>query len=134
MRIRSLKIKNFRAHENSHVEFDDGINLIIGQNGSGKSSILEAIFASLYLGHGSFPRGYKKVNTRIGKSGFELVLKFEHNGKNYEIVRKSNGESYLKESGRVLCEKDSDIARWSERYLYPLHVFRNALYIRQGVI
>ena len=134
MRIRSLKIKNFRAHENSRVEFNDGINLIIGQNGSGKSSILEAIFASLYLGHGSFPRGYKKVNTRIGKSGFELVLKFEHNGKNYEIVRKSNGESYLKESGRVLCEKDSDIARWSERYLYPLHVFRNALYIRQGEI
>ncbi|WP_251949990.1 DNA double-strand break repair ATPase Rad50 [Thermococcus argininiproducens] len=134
MRIRSLKIKNFRAHESSYIEFNDGINLIIGQNGSGKSSILEAIFAALYLGHGSFPRGYKRVNTRIGKSGFELVLKFEHNDKRYEIVRKSNAESYLKEHGAILYDRDSDIAKWSEKHLYPLHVFRNALYIKQGEI
>ncbi|AIF69934.1 hypothetical protein PAP_07725 [Palaeococcus pacificus DY20341] len=135
MRIRALAIKDFRAHEKSYVEFNDGINLVIGQNGSGKSSILEAIFASFYLGHGSFPRGYKKVNTRVdSKSGFELTLKFEHGGKMYEIVRKSLGESYLKENGSIIADKDSDIARWVERYLYPIHVYRNALYIRQGEI
>lgn len=134
MRIRALKIKNFRAHENSYIEFNDGINLIIGQNGSGKTSILEAIFAAIYLGHGSFPKGYKKVNTRIGSSGFELYLKFEHNGKTYEIVRKSTGESYLRENGAIIADKDSNIAKWAEKHLYPLHVYRNALYIKQGEI
>lgn len=134
MRVRGLKIKNFRAHEKSYIEFSDGINLIIGQNGAGKSSILEAIFAALYLGHGSFPRGYKDLNIRMGSRGFELSLEFEHGGKSYEIVRKSAGESYLKEDGHVLADKDSDIAKWVERHLYPLHVYKNALYIRQGEI
>ena len=134
MRVRRLKIRNFRAHEKSYVEFSDGINLIIGQNGAGKSSILEAIFAALYLGHGSFPRGYKDLNIRMGTKGFELSLEFEHGGKNYEIVRKSAGESYLKENGHILADKDSDIARWVERHLYPIHVYKNALYIRQGEI
>jgi len=133
MRVRKIEIRNFRAHRKSIVEFSDGINLIIGQNGAGKSSILEAIFASLYLGHPSFPKGYLKANARVGTGELSLSLEFEHNGKTYRITRTTK-KSELLENGRLIAEKSSDIARWVERNVYPLQVYTNALYIRQGEI
>lgn len=135
MRIMEIRIKNFRSHEESAVHFNNGINLIVGRNGTGKSSILEAIFASLYLGLPGFPKGYKEANTRIGREGFVLKLIFDHNGKTYEIYRDTlSGKAALKENGKIIAEKDSDIARWVERYIYPMHVYRNAVYIKQGEI
>jgi len=133
VRLKRVEIRNFRSHADSVVEFNSGINLIIGQNGAGKSSILEAVFAALYLGHPSFPRGYRQVNVRLGAGGMELRLEFEHNGRSYTIVRKDR-ESYLKEDGKIIAEKESEIARWVEKNVFPLHVYRNALYIRQGEI
>ena len=38
-----LKLQNFRSHQNLKLDFGDGVNLIVGANGSGKSSIVEAI-------------------------------------------------------------------------------------------
>ncbi len=43
MRIKSVKLDNFKSHKNSYLSFSPGLNLIIGPNGSGKSSILQAI-------------------------------------------------------------------------------------------
>lgn len=43
MHIRSLRVKNFRALENIEVEFAEGVNVIVGPNAIGKTSILEAI-------------------------------------------------------------------------------------------
>ena len=38
-----LSVKNFRNLQIEHLPFDKGINFIIGQNGHGKTSILEAL-------------------------------------------------------------------------------------------
>ncbi|WP_024822616.1 ATP-dependent nuclease [Aminobacterium mobile] len=44
MSIKKLKIKNFKCFsEWFSVDFDDGINILVGNNGTGKSTILEAI-------------------------------------------------------------------------------------------
>ena len=43
MRVKWLKIKNFRNYDNKFVEFYDGINLISGKNGQGKTNLVEAI-------------------------------------------------------------------------------------------
>lgn len=47
MRIDKLKIENFKNYESVEVSFDCGINLFVGNNGSGKTSILEAINVAL---------------------------------------------------------------------------------------
>ncbi len=49
MSVELLTIQNFRNLANTQVNFHKKLNFIIGKNGSGKSSILEAIF---FLGHG----------------------------------------------------------------------------------
>ncbi|TFF39141.1 AAA family ATPase [Mucilaginibacter psychrotolerans] len=43
MRIDSIKVQNFKNFDNLEVSFDPGVNLFVGSNGSGKTSILEAI-------------------------------------------------------------------------------------------
>src|SRR5208337_4738022 len=43
MFIEELTIKNFRNYGNLQISFSPGINFIIGNNGVGKSNILEAI-------------------------------------------------------------------------------------------
>src|SRR6266852_4260376 len=43
MHIRSLRIKNFRALEEIEVEFSEGVNVIVGPNAIGKTSVLEGI-------------------------------------------------------------------------------------------
>ncbi|MFR5965878.1 MAG: AAA family ATPase [Alistipes putredinis] len=42
MRIKSIDIKNFRSYygENNHFEFSDGLTLILGDNGDGKTTFL----------------------------------------------------------------------------------------------
>ncbi|MHA1289041.1 MAG: AAA family ATPase [Candidatus Thorarchaeota archaeon] len=41
--IESLKIKNFQSHKNSTLEFDPGVNVIIGSSDSGKTAIIRAL-------------------------------------------------------------------------------------------
>jgi len=44
MVLKSLKLKNFRLHKDTHLEFSDNLNYIAGGNGQGKTTILEAIY------------------------------------------------------------------------------------------
>ena len=41
--IKNIHIENFRAYKSFNCEFKDGINLVIGDNGAGKTSLLMAI-------------------------------------------------------------------------------------------
>ena len=46
-----LKLNNFKSHQNTSIEFDKGISVIVGENGAGKSTILEAISFALFKQH-----------------------------------------------------------------------------------
>lgn len=43
MHLKALKVKNFRALEDIHVDFDSNVNVIVGPNAAGKTTVLEAI-------------------------------------------------------------------------------------------
>lgn len=43
MYLHTLQIKNFRRLEDFTIEFNDGLNLLVGENDCGKSSIIDAI-------------------------------------------------------------------------------------------
>ena len=44
MVLKQIELQNFRLHKNTSLNFSDKLNLIIGGNGHGKTSILEAIY------------------------------------------------------------------------------------------
>jgi DNA replication and repair protein RecF len=42
--FKSLRLENFRSYEKAEFELGPGINIVVGPNGSGKTSILEALY------------------------------------------------------------------------------------------
>ena len=44
MILNSIRLKNFRIHKNTEIEFSGKLNYIIGGNGEGKTSILESVY------------------------------------------------------------------------------------------
>lgn len=44
MKIENLKLINYRNYDNLNINFSDTLNLIYGNNGSGKSNLIEAIY------------------------------------------------------------------------------------------
>jgi DNA replication and repair protein RecF len=43
MHVRSVRLSQFRAHEDSRVSFGSGVTLLYGPNGAGKTNVLEAL-------------------------------------------------------------------------------------------
>jgi len=88
MKLKSLKLENFRQHEDSHLEFNDGITIISGTNGAGKSTILEAITWALYGTEAA--RGNKdtiKFNRAKPRAKVMVELVFELDDTIYRVVR-----------------------------------------------
>jgi predicted ATP-binding protein involved in virulence len=48
MHIQQVKIKNFRCFEDLTINLNPDINIFVGNNGSGKSAVLDAISAAMY--------------------------------------------------------------------------------------
>ncbi|MEE1124584.1 MAG: AAA family ATPase [Acutalibacteraceae bacterium] len=70
MKISNIKIENFRCFQNLSVKFDSQMNVIAGNNGAGKSSILDAVS----VGVGSFLLGIEDVSAPgIYKSDVRFV-------------------------------------------------------------
>ena len=49
MNVTKLKLRDFRNYQNLEIDFDPGVNLIVGDNAQGKTNLLEAL---VYLGSG----------------------------------------------------------------------------------
>ena len=56
MRLCDITLRDFRNYVNQKIEFDPGVNLIVGDNAQGKTNLLEAI---CYLGAGKSFRAQK---------------------------------------------------------------------------
>lgn len=60
MRIESLEVHNFKGFEHKKLNFSPQFNVLIGNNGSGKTAILDA----LAVGMGSLLLGFDGIGTR----------------------------------------------------------------------
>jgi len=56
MNLHKIELRNFRNYEHVSLDFDPGVNLIVGDNAQGKTNLLEAIS---YLGSGKSFRALK---------------------------------------------------------------------------
>lgn len=138
MIINKLKLKNFRSHVNTILEFNQGISLIIGENGAGKSSIMEAISFAL------FKKFSVNINELIrrGEKELELELTFTVNNKTYIVNRirtKGRSKAKLEEIHNGECINLASGDKEVNTYIVSLlsmdsELFLNAVYIKQGEI
>ena len=47
MKLKNIKISNYRCFKKAEIDFDDHITLVVGKNGAGKTAILDTIAVSV---------------------------------------------------------------------------------------
>ena len=85
MTLNEIVLQDFRNYRNLALEFDEGVNLIVGDNAQGKTNLLEAV---AYLGTGK--------SFRTQRSG--------------ELVRL--GADFADISGNVYSQERNQYLRW----------------------
>lgn len=141
MIIENLEMKNFKSHKDTKIDFDTGITIIMGGNGAGKSSILEAVSFALFKQHSS-----KKIEQLITlgdvKNKLYIKLDFTSNGRTYRVTRErgktgSKASILIKDRGgfQNLASGDSQVTQEIQSILeMDGDLFLNAVYVRQGEI
>jgi DNA replication and repair protein RecF len=86
--ISSLQLENFRNYRQLSVSFEPGINLLIGENGAGKTNLVEAcVYLSTLESHRV--SGYTALIGSEGASS-QLSLKAKNNGREISVAAELN--------------------------------------------
>lgn len=94
--IKHISIRNFAIIEKTDIDFHDGLNIITGETGAGKSIMIEAV--SLALG--------SRADTAFVRSGREkatIQMIADYKGTEYIITRE------ISAAGRNLCKVNDEI-------------------------
>ncbi len=84
MKLKNLRLLNFKNHIDSHWEFNDRVNCFVGNNGSGKTNILDAIhYLSLTK---SYFNSNDSASINFNSEFFTIKGVFENNENFSEIV------------------------------------------------
>lgn len=108
MRPLALEIQGVRSYrEHTVIEFpqDGGLIGIIGDTGSGKSSILEAMLAALYA-RTSWKRGDLSDLRSSSEHTMHIVLTFEVDGRRWRVTRTSSRDNYPPSVHELVCLDD----------------------------
>lgn len=101
MKINNINLVNFRNHTTLNIDATDSINIIVGNNGCGKTNLLEAIYFAIY---GRFFRANN--NTLLiqkDKNEFVVTIEVEEN------LRKNKLVFYLDETKRRIFINDKEV-------------------------
>ncbi|MBO5286868.1 MAG: DNA replication/repair protein RecF [Clostridia bacterium] len=108
MICRKIEFNNFRNIENEIIEFDDGINVIYGENAQGKTNILEGIY--LFARGKSFRAFKDKELIRFGTDVAYAKMTFEKKEGSSELgveIPKSSIKRFYR--NKVKVNKTSEI-------------------------
>lgn len=137
MIINNLRMLNFKSHKDTNLTFDTGINVILGENGAGKTSVLEAISFALFKDY----TGNLDDLIKRGNDSMTVVLTFTSHGRRYKVSRKRKKNStesslfLIQETEDLLQSGDSAVDSEIEEILgIDRYLFINAVYVRQGEI
>jgi exonuclease SbcC len=138
MLIKSLELKNIKSYSSETIDFFEGINGICGENGHGKTTILEAIGFALF---DFLPFNNADFLRHGEKSGYVAVIVEGKDEIEYTIYRKiGSGSDYFIRTPVGEIKGKKDVQAWlagnifrsirSEEELPSL--FENAIGVPQG--
>lgn len=108
MRLQTLRLSSFRAHQETEVAFSRKVNLIYGPNGVGKTNILEAIHY-LCLSK-SFLEAQDQYVVRRGESFFEISGSFSGHHRSSLDVR----VAFVPDEGKRIFVNGAPLDRLSD--------------------
>lgn len=107
MQVTGLKVSQFRNIRQMEIHPCPGVNVIYGENGQGKSNLLEAIW--LFTGGGSFRQSKLHEMIRIGETASVLELEFADAQREQTGWMKLSGRKEV-QFNRIPCRSQSEIA------------------------
>lgn len=110
MKIDELKVNSYGKLKNKDIKFEDGINIIYGENEHGKSTLLNFI-VNMFYGTSKNKKGkimsdfdkYKPWDTEEFSGKIKYTL---DNGKNYEVFRE-----FSKKNPKIYDENMEDVSK-----------------------
>lgn len=133
MYIENIELKNFTTFRNCKIDFSNGINIFIGENATGKTHLLKAI----YCLNPSFYIKYKKTDySTIYKNNIpateypfnaytKILNKYEYND-----IKDKIKEIKIKVSNSINELKNSNINFKLNKYLTELNQMTNSWYLK----
>lgn len=140
MNIDRVRLENFKCYADADLELSRGVTVVHGLNGSGKSSLLEAIFFALY-GARAIERTLDEVVT-IGVEETSVEVWFTHDGGDYHVRRRVRATGDRAQTVDCVLEgpdRTVDGARDVRAAVASLlrmdsAAFLNCAYVRQGEV
>ena len=103
MFIKQLHLKNYRNYEQLEVQFENKVNVILGENAQGKTNVMESIYVlAMAKSHRTsndkdlirWDKEYAKIEGRIQKNHgslpMELIISKKGKRQNITILNKKN--------------------------------------------
>ncbi len=153
MKLKSLKLKNYRNCENVELEFCDFKNLIIGKNAQGKTNILESIYflsnlksvrTSNNIDLIKFGQEKTDINALLEKNNTEIEMSFSYDDekkKSFLLNKVKSTQKDFKEILKTVLFSTEDLMllrgapedrrKWLDRaisQIYPLYDERLSKY------
>lgn len=119
MRLRYMELRNYRKFRDCRIEFPDGVVAIVGNNGTGKTTILEAVTWALFGNASSVVRDNKEGVVSFGASPADetsVVLEFDLGEDAYRLARNMKVKSLktdasLEVNGKLLATGDTEVTK-----------------------
>lgn len=106
MEMQWFHLKNFRNYENQEIRFSSGINVLQGQNGHGKTNVLEGIY---YLLTGKSYRVHREQElARWGENEFHLYGDFLVRNRRLRLESHYRDKKKSIKINQVPCKKLSE--------------------------
>src|ERR1043165_2156995 len=106
MRVKKIQIRYFRGIKEADIDFDDQFTLLVGANGSGKTSVLRSINLALDVINETPPLHLNGSHSEVTQSEIYEDREFQHN-----IPRRLRDELNI----TILCQTLHNTSSWSSK-------------------
>ena len=113
MIIEKLTLTNFQKHKALEVEFENGLNLIVGPNWSGKTTILRGILYALWGSSGvNNVKATSLVNAESNKMRVNLLVRF---GDELIEIERGKDSAFVKNEAGTLASGQKAVTEYVEK-------------------
>ncbi|MCP4568691.1 MAG: AAA family ATPase [FCB group bacterium] len=123
--LHSLRMENFGCFDDHRINFEPGLNQLVGPNESGKSTIIKALFTAIFEDGGTRKRTVSSLTSWSQKSPIRLTLVFAIGEKEFTLARSyGDGRDLMTDSdgikyeGKAIGEKLAVYFGTSDRNLF----------------
>jgi exonuclease SbcC len=142
MLIVALELENVKSYEHARFTFTPGVNAIVGHNGAGKSTIIEAIGFVLFDALPYTTAEFVREGARSGLAAVTFLSAYDE--RPYRIERRFGGSSsyavFDEELKRKVCDGKVDVMAFVRRHMLAdssvdlARLFNDALGVAQGTL